>query len=85
MFWSKIKENLASFKVWAFFAVIASVRFMPGMNEAQAGVLTNIAGLAFGANVATAAIKAASEIMSMKKGPAPLDPTPGTRLVDPVS
>lgn len=65
-FWSKIKENLASFKVWAFAALLIAVRLIPGMNEAQASVLNNLAYLAFGANVATNVIKTAGEVMALK-------------------
>lgn len=72
-FWNKILENLASFKVWAFVVIVLAVKVIPGMNDAQAGVLTNLAYLAFGANVAIDAIKTTGEVMSQKYRA--LDPT----------
>lgn len=65
--WEKIKENLASFKVWAFAVLAICIRFTPGLTEVQAGAFTHLADLAFGANVAIAGLRTVSDAITAKK------------------
>lgn len=69
--WAKIKENLASFKVWAFAVLAVLIRFTPGLTETQANAFTHLADLAFGANVALDLIRTAGKFAPSKVAPTP--------------
>jgi len=69
--WAKIQENLTSFKVWAFAALAICIRFTPGLTEVQANAFTHLADLAFGANVAIAALKTVGSFVPSKKAATP--------------
>jgi hypothetical protein len=79
--WAKIKENLASFKVWAFAVLALCIRFTPGLTEVQASAFTHLADLAFGANVAITVAKTVGDIVQNKKAPNPRIQGPGETAV----